>query len=85
MLAPSERERVFAVLMDALYSSGLPGRYHMLAFPDFTDRSLRGALRGYLTRSVPMTLFRVVHRSRLEAEERADLGMLPPAFEMALV
>jgi hypothetical protein len=79
------RCEVFRSMVDHMFDVGMATPYHLVAFPDFFDRSLEAGIAGYWYHKTPATLYQVrfaefEHHALPPGESRRR----PPAFEIAI-
>jgi hypothetical protein len=84
-LSPPQRQAVFSKLMDSLYKSGMPKKYHIVSFCDYQRHSLMPVVEsGYMYDAAPVLLYQL-HAPDGEEIYHEDQMLYPPGHEMVLM
>lgn len=84
-LSSTQKESAFAVMSDALWLEKKKRKAHCLAFCDFNDHSLMGAMQNYIVSRTKVRMYISLPEEQVANFNPQTLGQFPPAFEMALV
>lgn len=84
-LTPEQRQRVFEVLVERVWPEKKKRKAHGLAFCDFSEFTLTGAVKAYVKVPVKVGMYIAVPEEEAAKFNRDTLGKFPPAFELALV